>query len=77
MGLNTPAGFWVTIVLVTAVDPVGERAGLVVVTRGPVGLKLNALGPVWPGWISRMLGALRVTGVTPRSIGVTGRPGEG
>ena len=41
IGLNTPAGFCVTMVLV-APDPVGERAGLAVVTSGPVGLKLTA-----------------------------------
>ena len=49
MGLNTPAGFWVTMVLVTelctrltAPGAVGERLGLAVVTRGPLGLKLTA-----------------------------------
>ena len=48
IGLNTPAGFWVTIVLVTevwtrvAAPAVGERLGLAVVTRGPLGLKLTA-----------------------------------
>ena len=67
IGLNTPAGFCVTMVLV-APDPVGERAGLAVVTSGPVGLKLTAAigtraGPgtvgtvpalvtfVWAGWL--------------------------
>ena len=99
MGLNTPAGFWVTMVLVA---PVGETAGLAVVTRGPLGLKLTtALGTrgppgpapalvtlVWAGWLvamrwtepgeaRRMLGALSVTGVTPLSMGVLGRLGEG
>ena len=41
IGLNTPAGFCVTMVLV-APGPVGERAGLAVVTSGPLGLKLTA-----------------------------------
>ena len=62
--MNTPAGFWVTIVLVAPLDPVGETVGLAVVTRGPLGLKLTAAigtrgppgpGPalvtlVWAGW---------------------------
>jgi len=49
MGLNTPAGFWVTMVLVTELwtrltvpEAVGERLGRAVVTRGPLGLKLTA-----------------------------------
>ena len=85
--MNTPAGFWVTIVLVTAVAPVGERADLAVVTRGPVGLKLTAaMGTLAPGtlawagcwvWMRRMLGARRVTGVTPLRMGVLGRAGVG
>ena len=103
--MNTPAGFWVTMVLV-APGPVGERAGLAVVTSGPLGLKLTAAigtclappatagtGPalvtlVWAGWLvairwtepgeaRRMLGALRVTGVTPLSMGALGRLGAG
>ena len=102
MGLNTPAGFCVTIVLVAPLDPVGETVGLAVVTRGPLGLKLTAAmgtrGPpgrapalvtlVWAGWVvairwtepgeaRRMFGALSVTGVTPLSMGVLGRLGEG
>ena len=41
MGLNTPAGFWVTMVLVTE-GAGGDNVGLAVVTRGPLGLKLTA-----------------------------------
>ena len=41
MGLNTPAGFWMTIVLVTE-GAGGDNVGLAVVTRGPLGLKLTA-----------------------------------
>ena len=43
MGLNIPAGLWVTIVfvpvctIVTPAPAVGETRGLVWVTRGPVG----------------------------------------
>ena len=47
--MNTPAGFWVTMVLVTELwtrltfpEAVGERLGRAVVTRGPLGLKLTA-----------------------------------
>ena len=89
IGLKTPAGFCVTMVLVTAVDPVGERAGLAVVTRGPVGLKLTAAmgtraapctldcAGCWLVCIRRMLGARSVTGVTPLRMGVAGLLGAG
>ena len=62
MGLKTPAGFWVTMVLVTAVPPapVGDRMGLAEVTRGPVGRKLTAA----------IAGVLVATGRTVPGLGV-------
>ena len=39
--MKTPAGFWVTMVLVTE-GAGGDNVGRAVVTRGPLGLKLTA-----------------------------------